>query len=271
MLYDFSKLFWAVVELGNLLVLLLVLATAGLFFGYHRKARIFIGVLTVAFLAITVLPLGTWAIAPLEDRFPQPTLPARVDGIILVGGAIQLGITHAHGQVATNEFAERISTTVALARRYPDAKILLTGGDPGAVPGGLTEAGETRRMLVDDGVDEHRLLLEDRSRNTFEDAIYSVAIAGPRPSETWLLVTSAFHMPRAVGCFRHVGWNILPYPVDYQTSIAPLVGWSFLSDLRVLDLAWHEWLGLAAYRMLGRIDRFFPGPAPVPTASSGGS
>ncbi|HUZ75061.1 MAG TPA: YdcF family protein [Stellaceae bacterium] len=270
MLFEFSKLFWDVVQLGNLLVLLLVLATAGLLLGF-RRAPIFLALVTLAFIAVAVLPLGRWAITPLENRFPQPTLPARIDGIILLGGAIHVDATAAHGQVATNEYAERISETLELARRFPDAKVLITGGDVSAVPGSPDEAEAMRRMLVAEGLDEHRMMLEERSRNTFENAIYSVALARPRPDQTWLLVTSAFHMPRAVGCFRHVGWNVLPFPVDYQTAPSPIIGWDFESDLRVLDLAWHEWLGLTAYRILGRIDQFFPGPAPAPISSQSAS
>ncbi len=258
------------VELGNLLVLLLVVATAGVLLGV-RRARIVLAAVTIVFIAIAVLPLGRWAIAPLEDRFPQPALPARVDGIILLGGAIHLDVTDAHGQIATNEYAERISQTLALARRFPEAKVLVSGGNFGEIPGGPGEAEAMRQMLVAEGLDDHRLVLEERSRNTFENAVYSVALAKPRPGQTWLLVTSAFHMPRAVGCFRHVGWNPLPFPVDYQTAPSPLIQWDFTGDLRVLDLAWHEWLGLAAYRILGRIDRIFPGPAPAPISAQSAS
>ena len=61
------------------------------------------------------------------------------------------------------------------------------------------------------GLEEGRVIYEDRSRNTTENAEFSRDIARPRPEETWLLITSAFHMPRAVGCFRRVGWNVVPF------------------------------------------------------------
>jgi uncharacterized SAM-binding protein YcdF (DUF218 family) len=265
MVYIFSKLFWFVIQLGNLLVLVLAVAVAALFLG-GRRARGFIAAVTLAFVAIAVLPLGSWAIAPLEARFPEPTLPSHIAGIILLGGAIRLGVTQAHDQVALNEHAERITMTLALARRFPDAVVVVTGGDGQIIPSQLTEAEAMRRLLVADGLDEHRLRLEGRSRNTFENAVYSKALIEPKPGQVWLLVTSAFHMPRAVGCFRHVGWAVLPYPVDYETN-APLqlVNFGFGQDLRTLDDAWHEWLGLVAYRLLGRIDVLFPAPAPSPS------
>ena len=126
-------------------------------------------------VAVMVLPLGEWASAPLEHRFPQPELPQRVDGIIVLGGAVSLGLTKANGQVALNDMAARLTETLALARRYPNALVLLSGGDAALVPrGGLTEAAATRSLLVADGLDASRVLIEDplarylRERALFE-------------------------------------------------------------------------------------------------------
>ncbi len=261
MLFVVSKLLWLVVQLGNLLVLLLTASVVVLLTG-GRRARRFVVAVTLVFVAITVLPLGSWAIMPLETRFPQPALPPHIDGIILLGGAIRLDATRAHGEVTLNEHAERLTMTLALARRFPDAPVVVSGGNAGIRPGSLSEADAMRRLLVADGLDENRLRLEDRSRNTYENAVYSKALVEPKPGQVWVLVTSAFHMPRAVGCFRHVGWAVTPYPVDYETGGSPrLVDFAFAQDLRVLDDAWHEWLGLVAYRVLGRVDVLFPGPA----------
>jgi uncharacterized SAM-binding protein YcdF (DUF218 family) len=267
MLFTISKIFGILSEPANVLVLLLVLGVLGVWFGW-RRARGLVAAVTFVFLAVTVLPVGDWAIAPLEDRFPQPPMPARVDGIILLGGAVSLPITRAHGQVALNRHAERITETMALARTYPDARVLISGGDPGMVPGGPTEAAAMRSLLVSFGLDEGRMLLEQRSRNTYENAVDSKALADPRPGQTWLLVTSSFHMPRAVGCFRAAGFDVLPYPVDYQIGHRPLVDFNLRAQLDLLDLAWHEWAGLVAYRVLGRTDSVFPGPAPISASSA---
>jgi uncharacterized SAM-binding protein YcdF (DUF218 family) len=267
MLYPLSKIFWIVVQPGNLLVLLLALGVIGAGFGL-RRARLLVVLATLAMLAIAVLPLGAWTIVPLEERFPQPALPPRIDGIILLGGAVNLPITRAHGQVALNRFAERITETLALARLHPEARVLVSGGDPGLDPGGLTEAQAMRTLLLALGLDERRLLLEERSRNTYENAVYSKALAQPQPGQVWLLVTSSFHMPRAVGCFRAAGFAVLPYPVDYQTDGHSGFGFSFDTELSLFDLALHEWVGLAAYRLLGRVDSLFPGPAPISSMSA---
>jgi len=267
MLYAISKIFGMLSEPGNILVLLLVLAGIGAALGW-RRARAVLAATILASLAIAVLPLGQWAIMPLEDRFPQPKLPAQVDGIILLGGAVSLPITRAHGQIALNRHAERITEALALARLYPKARVLISGGDPGMFPGGPTEAQVMRSLLLSLGLDESRMILESHSRNTYDNAVDSKALADPQPGQTWLLVTSSFHMPRAVGSFRAVGFDVLPYPVDYQVGLRSLIGFSLGSELDVLELAWHEWAGLVAYRLLGRTDALFPGPAPTSSSTA---
>ncbi len=262
MLYDLSKIFWIFGQPSNLLVILLLLGAVGLALG-RRRARAFVGFIALIYLAIAVLPAGQWAITPLEDRFPQPALPPHVDGIILLGGAVNVATTEAHDQVALNRFAERVTQTDMLARRYPDARLVISGGLTGRVSADLTEAKVMRRALVELGLDDSHMLLEEHSRNTYENAVDSAALAKPQPGQVWLLVTSAFHMPRAVGCFRAAGFDVLPFPVDYQTDAAPALGFSFLGEARVLDLALHEWVGLAVYRLLGRTNALFPGPAPL--------
>jgi uncharacterized SAM-binding protein YcdF (DUF218 family) len=268
MFFVFAKLFEIVTQPGNLLVLLLALGVLLLVFGARRSGLALVAAITIAFLAVMVLPLGEWASVALERRFPQPDLPQRVDGIILLGGAINVGLTKANGQVALNGMADRITETLALAQRYRDAAVLISGGDASLIPQGLTEAVVTRSLLVADGLDERRILIEDRSRDTYENAVYSKAVANPRPGQTWLLVTSANHMPRAVGCFRHVGFDVMPYPVDYNSGTNALFSGNFASDLHTLGWATHEWLGLVAYRLMGRTDTLFPAPGPISATSA---
>jgi uncharacterized SAM-binding protein YcdF (DUF218 family) len=106
--------------------------------------------------------------------------------------------------------------------------------------------------------------VESRPRTTFEDALYSAALLKPKPGERWLLVTVASHMPRAVGCFRVAGFEVEPYPVAFQTGS----GFSCLFAFHVtgptsfarLDVAAKEWIGLVAYRLMGRTDTLFPAP-----------
>lgn len=256
-----SKIFWAIAAPGNLVVLMLVVGTLRL--GRRRRGRgsPLVTTATIALLAIAVLPIGQWLAMPLESRFPMPELPEHVDGIVVLGGAVEPGISEAHGQVALNDAGERMLGALTLARRYPDAPILVTGGNDSLLPRDRpSEAAEMRDLLVRQGVDPSRIRLEERSRNTVENAVFSREIAQPLPGQIWLLVTSATHMPRAVGCFRHIGWQVRPYPVDYRTEARPRPGFLLSVHLALVDVVVKEWVGLVAYRLLGYTDTLLPAP-----------
>jgi uncharacterized SAM-binding protein YcdF (DUF218 family) len=262
MVFILSKLFGMVAQPGTLLWLILVAGVIRLRANRRRRGFALLMIATLGFGLIIILPIGDWVIAPLENRFPQPMpLPTRVDGILLLGGAVDVDVTTAHGQVALNEAAERITATLALARRYPAARIVVSGGNGGLASNSPGEAAPTGRLLTEDGLDPARLTLEDRSRTTFENAVLSHDLVQPQAGEVWLLVTSAAHMPRAVGCFRHVGWAVVAYPVDYRAGAPWWATPGLARHLATLDFALHEWVGLVAYRLLGRIDAAFPGPS----------
>jgi uncharacterized SAM-binding protein YcdF (DUF218 family) len=268
-MFVLSKLADIALNPGNFLLGLLVLGVLLCVFGARRSGGTLVVAVTVLCVAIAVLPVGRWVVAPLENRFPQPQLPQRIDGIVLLGGAVSIARTIAHGQVALNDMAARITETLALAQRYPDARVLISGGDAAIVPRGLAEADFTRRLLVADGLDDKRILVDTRSRDTYENAVYSKEVANPQPGQVWVLVTSANHMPRAVGSFRSVGFDVIPYPVDYDTGPDEFdFDINLAGDLQTLGWATHEWLGLADYWVRGRIAALFPGPAPISATSA---
>jgi uncharacterized SAM-binding protein YcdF (DUF218 family) len=245
---------------GNLLVLLLAFGVICLRRSGGRRGRLIVAMVTAVLVAIAVLPLGDWMIAPLERRFPVPTLPEHVDGIILLGGAVEPRVTSARVDPVVNAGANRVFVFLALARRYPKAKLLLAGGESAIFPQGHSEAEATRDLLVAQGLAPERMLIEPRSRNTSENAIFAHALAQPSPAETWLLVTSAVHMPRAIGCFRHAGWSVVPFPADFRAGDEDAWSIALTQHLVLVELAAREWLGLLAYRSLGRTDALFPGP-----------
>jgi uncharacterized SAM-binding protein YcdF (DUF218 family) len=211
------------------------------------------------FLAVAILPVPDWTLGPLENRFPPPrALPAHIDGIIALGGAIDAELTAKHGMPSLNEHAERMTSFVALARRYPEAKLVFSAGSASVFPGHPAEAEGARLLFEELGLDPARVIFESKSRNTYENVIFSKALAQPHPSETWILVTSASHMPRSVGIFRAAGWPVIPWPVAYKTGEPFEV--SLAGHFVHLDLAFHEWVGLLAYWLLGRTNALFPAP-----------
>ena len=263
MFFYASKIAWFVASPGNLLLILLVLGTALLWTRWRRAGRWLSACVVTLGVVMAVLPLGHWLRVSLENRFPLVTTPPeRVDGIVVLGGVVNQFITEARGQTAIGGAVERLTAFAELAARYPDAKLVFSGGSGVPFRQELKESHYVGPVFERLGLEPGRVIYEDRSRNTAENAEFSRRLARPRPEETWLLITSAFHMPRAVGCFRRAGWNVVPYPVDYKTDgdnqTAP--PGSFSAGLGSLDGALHEWMGLAIYRLGGKTDALFPAP-----------
>jgi uncharacterized SAM-binding protein YcdF (DUF218 family) len=221
---------------------------------------------SVALLAICGFsPLGKLLLYPLEQRFPPwDDKRGAPDGIVVLGGAIDPELSAAHDKAVFTHAADRLVAAAALARRYPSARIVYSGGNANLVSDDtVKEADYVISALESLGVARERLTIERQSRNTQENAEFSKAIAHPRDGERWLLVTSAFHMPRAIGLFRKAGFVVEPYPVDWRVGGAgDLLMFSPIAveGLEVTGVAVREWMGLTAYWATGRIDSLLPGP-----------
>jgi uncharacterized SAM-binding protein YcdF (DUF218 family) len=212
---------------------------------------------------ITLLPIPSLLVWPLEQRFARPDpLPAVVDGIIVLGGAQNTRMTREYGTPALNSAANTMTSFLWLARTYPEAKLVFAGGSGSLRADTPPEAETARLFLEQQGFDSRRVIFEDQSRNTFENAAFAKPLAEPRPGEVWLLVAQAVHMPRAVGVFRRVGWDVVPYPEAYRIERhIPLgISSSVGHALGMLRAGLHEWIGLAAYFLSGRSDVLLPGP-----------
>lgn len=261
MLFVISKLVWQLIEPSHVILALLA---CGVLLGRSRWARIgywLAAIGTVLLVAVTFLPIPNLLLATLDDRFPLPQhLPDHVDGIIVLGGAIDPVETAARGIPSLNEAAERMTAFVKLARLYPAAEKLFTGGNGTLKASKMSEADAAKILFADLGLDDGQITFEGKSRNTYENALFSKQLVHPEPNQIWILVTSAAHMPRAVGIFRSVGWPVIPYPVAYKSD------GDYLGDLTgalgMVDSVAREWVGLIAYRILDRTDAIIPGRAP---------
>jgi len=224
-----------------------------------------LAVIAVIGLAVCGLtPFGNAIILPLEQRFP-PYDAARgaPTGIISLGGALDTVVSPVRDEVALNEAAERMTAMAELARRYPQARIVFSGGSGRLILDGVSEASLAARLFESFGIARERITLEDKSRDTLENARFTRELVQPKPGERWLLVTSAHHMPRSVGLFRSEGFSVEAYPVDYRTrgAIDLLRFFSTVGDgLRRTDTATREWVGLLVYRLTGRTAELFPAP-----------
>ena len=263
MFFYLSKIFWFFVQPLNLAIFLLLAGLLAALIGRRRLAA------TGSVLAFLILALSAWTslgammLNPLEERFPRPPLPQKVDGIVVLGGGFEGAINLVRGGYELNSGGDRMVETAILARRFPEAKVVVSGGTGELLLEGEGDAATAPRLLGALGISADRLVLENKSRNTYENAVFSKALVTPKPGETWLLVTSAFHMPRAKALFDKAGFPTTPWPVDYRTSGKE--GFGLFRDnapdsLQATTMAIREWIGLAAYWLSGRIDRPFPGP-----------
>jgi uncharacterized SAM-binding protein YcdF (DUF218 family) len=262
-----SGLFWFLFSPSNLLIFLAVIGAAMLFTRAWRRGRNLLVGVAAAYLVGGFGPVGAILMRPLEDRFPRPpdSMPAPA-GIIVLGGAFIAEISSDRDAVTLAEEGGRMTESAILARRYPHARVVFSGGTRDATDEERDEAHVAARFFEKLGVARERILLEDRSLNTEENARFTRELVRPRADERWLLVTSAAHVPRAIAAFRHAGFDAVPYPTDYLTTGKSPDFWEFRSNpsrgLNTLDGALHEWIGLIAYRLMGATDDFFPGPNP---------
>lgn len=252
-----SKLIGALLRPDTWIVLALAVVVLALLLN-RRRIALCVGSITLGVLvALAILPLGDLLLQPIERTYPAEPSLDHVDGIIVLGGGEDAHSSAFWGQMQFNEGGERYMAALALAMRFPEARLLFTGGS-GALrdlAGAETsEADIAGRFFRDQGVAAERLLLEGQSRNTAENARLSMALAKPNPGDTWVLVTSAFHMPRAIRSFEASGWTgLVPWPVDYRTSaFADGVGWNLMRNMQVLNTAIREKVGQIAYRLTGR-------------------
>lgn len=271
MFYYVSKIAWFFTTPSNLLLSLILFGLIlGLFRRFRKLGFGFAAFMTVATIALGLLPVSTYLMVPLEERFPAFNDDGKtVDGIILLGGSVESSDSAARGRLVANESAERVLDTIELAHRYPQARILISGGGGTVFGDGVGESPIIAAYFKRIGIDPTRIIIEDKSRTTSENAIYSREIVKPAESERWLLVTSAWHMPRAVGVFEKAGFSITPYPVDFRTGVGSnnLRPFAFVSDgLRRLDVATKEWAGLIGYYLSGRTNVLFPAPQPSSAA-----
>jgi uncharacterized SAM-binding protein YcdF (DUF218 family) len=271
MFFYLAKVLGFLLQPSTLIAILIGYGSILIWTGWARWGRRFVTIGAVLLLLAGLSPLGNALILPLEDRFPRADLdaPPPPTGFIVLGGAEDRLVGEARGAPALNEAAERLFEAAILFRRYPEALIAFSGGDAGILYKSGSEAEGANTLLTALGVPQDRLVLEAKSRDTYENAAYLKEELGRKgelgPGKRWLLVTSAYHMPRAIGAFRKAGLEVEAWPVDYRTRGEADLTRPFdkvSEGLRRVDVAAREWFGLLAYWLGGRSDALFPAPLP---------
>lgn len=258
-----SKIIWAMLSPSNFIILLLVLGTIALLFQGYRWARRFLVVGSLLGLTVMVYPVGDYLIEPLESRFSKPQqLPTGVDGIIILGGGEDLKASISWQTPELGSGADRYVAAAHLARNYPIIPVIFSGGSGSILLQGTSREGDfARQTLRMVGVNTRRIIIESESRNTYENFVNLKSVL-PKPNGKYILITSAFHMPRSVGIARKLDINVVPYPVDYKSNSSELRQFKldFNGHIDSLETGWREWIGLTAYYLSEKTNAWFPAP-----------
>ena len=263
MFFVLSKTIAQLLIPSNFLLVLGLVGLALLMTRCRRLGKVLAWMSLALFLVTGFLPVGYTLSYVLENRFPVwDASRGAPDGIIVLGGALDARTTRARGQTVLYDSAERLTILAKLARDYPKARIVFSGGSDKISASMPLEADYVTPLLESFGIPRERITLERHARNTEENATLTKALVQPKPGERWLLVTSAQHMPRAIGCFRRIGFPVEAYPVDWHTvpRWSPTFGLDFAGTVAGTDGVVHEWEGLFIYWLTGRTNRFLPAP-----------
>lgn len=260
-----SKLIWLLIRPESLLVGLFLVGILSFWIGRLRAAKALLTTALLALLTIGILPIGLLLIAPMEARHPPGPALRDIAGIIVLGGGEEADRWAASGDIALNQAGERFLAGISLAHRFPEAPLVFTGGTPSLIGAGPATRSLAETIFQAGGIAPSRILIEDRARNTAENASLTRALleargqdptAGNGREGAWVLVTSAYHMPRAVASFEAAGWtNLIPWPTDFRGGVfRERIGWDLARNLDELNTAAKEWVGLFVYRLTGRAD-----------------
>jgi uncharacterized SAM-binding protein YcdF (DUF218 family) len=253
MFFGLSKIFWLFAAPSSLLLLLISASFICLLLKWRVAALRFGLAAGGIFLLIGIFPVQNILLRHLENQHPRAGWPARVDGVLILGGGLDWRVLQSRGVPAPEAGTARLLSGYEVARRYPGAKVIFAGGSAELGAAALSEGDGARHFFGQMGLAPERLILEQGSRNTYENILFARKIANPKPGQVWLLATSALHMPRAMGVARKLGWDIQPWPTDYITIPTGFFGiLEYARNLDRADYAVREGLGLLVYRLTGR-------------------
>lgn len=249
--YDMAQMFQPLLSPGNFMaVVVICLLCAGAALGKPWVTRAAWSSALVLTLFLLV-PSGKWAVKILEDRFPHPAWPNHVEGALVLGGGESARLYALRGDAAVIDSEGRYRAAIDVMRHYPTLRLIFSSGhDTPAAVAAMREL----------GADLNRVTFETRARNTWENFVYSRAIARPEPGQNWLVIAHASQIPRAMGIAGKLGWTVIPWPVDYRTGDSPGIALQLADNLIYLDIASHEYIGLLVYWLTGRSASLFPSP-----------
>ena len=259
MTFFLSKFLWQLFNPFNLFLIIILIAVLLRFFSFRKISNFLFFILFFLFLITGVLPTGSYLNYLLEKDYHYSNIPENIDGILILSGATNPLLSKEHDQVNLNSSAERLTESVHLIKKYPNAKIVFSGGSGSLINPDLSHATVANKFYLNMGLDTSNFIFEKTSRNTYENIIFSKKIVNPQKNEKWIVITSAFHMKRSIGIAEKADWNLIPYPTDFYKlkNFSWNLSFNFLENLYEFKKASHEWLGLISYYFMNRTSKVF--------------
>jgi len=257
-----SKLVWVVLSPLNLLIIILFIGFLFQLMKIQLISRFFYLIALLFFIVVVIFSTGKFLLSNLESKYPALNImPKKIDGILILGGPTNPLLTHIHNQVSFNEAGERLTEAVKLIKIYHSSKIIFSGGSGSLEKDALTHSDVAKKFFLEMDIDIRQIIFESKSNNTYENILFSKSIIHPKNNEKWLLITSSFHMTRAMNIAEKLGWEFIPYPVDFRTGnkrIKLIPSFTkILQNFNTFNLVSHEIVGLISYYYLGRTSKIF--------------
>ena len=255
-----KNIFWIIFQPVNIIILIIILGSIIYLFKYKKIGLKFLYTGIILLTLSSIFPIGNYLALPLENRFKNKILQ-KPYGIIVLGGSEKVLNSSVRNQISLNSSSERLLYFYILSKKYPESKLVFSGA--GKLYNNINESDVARNFFEELGMDMNQIVFESKSRNTYENAKFSYELIRPNTDQRWVLITSAITMPRAIGTFRKIGWNVIPFSVDYITNKKSnffTINKNFLSGLTSLNIVTYEWIGLIFYKILNRTDSFLPNP-----------
>ena len=260
MSFFLSKFLWSIINPFNIILFFIFIGIVLHFFLKNKLYKFCYFIALLIFIFIAIMPTGNLLYFQLEKKFhTTASLPSEIDGILILSGATDPPLTKEYNLIHLNGSAERLIESIFLMNKYPKAKVIFSGGSGAIHDQNLTHSYVAKKFYKQLNINIRNIVFESKSRNTYENILYSLKIANPSSDEKWILITSAFHMTRAMNISEKLDWKIIPYAVDFRAgkkfSWKPTI--SFFGNISAMQSASHEWIGLIAYYFMGRTNKIY--------------
>ncbi|WFS03310.1 YdcF family protein [Rhizobium tumorigenes] len=264
-MFVLSKAIWIFCQPFSLALTLCIVCLISVVIGLRQLAICSV-LFSILILTVSLFTTcGAVMVQSLEDRFPRPPGgdPSDVKCLIVLGGGFANDVDTFRGGYEMIDAGDRFVEAIRLSHKYPNSRIIVSGGDGFITGGFLGDAVISQRMFSAFGISQSRVLNDATSRTTFENAINTKTLLDANGFSNCLLVTSGFHMPRSVGIFRHLGIEVVPWVVDYRTTGREHLRFDISqpeTNASLLAVAMKEWIGMIGYYGVGRTSAIFPAP-----------